>query len=174
MSCFRAINQNAEALTYLELILSLFLRDLLCCIRRIRLFTAFSVKLQRYVHLVKLSITYVLWVLKGSFPFWAPMVNLTACASIKPIILRHVTNVQKCSLKGSKRDLRVFLQPGKLVVPETTSDLTASHAASKVFVLILLCISSPRVSLHVVKQCDQTLDYCSLTQQRTHKAVVRT
>lgn len=53
----RVLKQYSEVLTAPQMKLSLFLRRLLCCIGGIQLCTPFSVKLQRYGHPVKLSIT---------------------------------------------------------------------------------------------------------------------
>lgn len=101
---YRGIKQNSEVLTFPQLELSLLLRRLLCCIRRIRLCAPFSVKLPRHIHPVKLFNYLIFWVQKRQFPFKASAVNLTASASIKAIITRHVTKAQKLSLKGSHRD----------------------------------------------------------------------
>lgn len=47
----------SEVLATPQMKLSPLLRRLLCCLRPIQLYTAFSVKVQRHVHLVRLSIT---------------------------------------------------------------------------------------------------------------------
>lgn len=95
---WRAIKQNSEVLTFPQLMLSLLLRLLLCCIRRIRLCASFSVKKKKTADCTYIQSNFQLLDILGAkrqFPFKAPAVNLAASASIKAIIMGHVTKAQK-------------------------------------------------------------------------------
>lgn len=126
-------------LTFPQASLSPLLRRLFCCLRRIRLCTSFGVKLQRHHTFSQTFNCFIFWVLKGSFPFKAPAVNLAASARIKAIIMGHVTkSTKKCPLgEATETPVDLSNQPNRQGI--NVSNLAT--CSFETFVLIWLCTS---------------------------------